>query len=106
MSEVENSEGEVVEAPSAVNELINQITSGDLTNAEGSFKSIVQDKMADALEAQRIATAQAIFNDADDDVEIDETDIETEEEVEETDETEEESEEIIAELDDDEVETA
>jgi|TARA_R110001592_G_scaffold16795_1_gene71160 hypothetical protein len=106
MSEVENSEGEVVEAPSAVNELINQITSGDLNNAEGSFKSIVQDKMADALEAQRIATAQAIFNDADDDVEIDETDIETEEEVEETDETEEESEEIIAELDDDEVETA
>ena len=94
MSEVENSEGEVVEAPSAVNELINQITSGDLTNAEGSFKSIVQDKMADALEAQRIATAQAIFNDADDDVEIDEED-----EVEE-------SEEIIAELDDDEVETA
>jgi|TARA_R110002167_G_C12645688_1_gene648774 hypothetical protein len=94
MSEVENSEGEVVEAPSAVNELINQITSGDLTNAEGSFKSIVQDKMADALEAQRIATAQAIFNDADDDVEIDEED-----EVEE-------SEEIISELDDDEVETA
>jgi hypothetical protein len=94
MSEIENSEGEVVEAPSAVNELINQITSGDLTNAEGSFKSIVQDKMADALEAQRIATAQAIFNDADDDVEIDEED-----EVEESDE-------IIAELDDDEVETA
>tara|TARA_B110000902_G_C13974601_1_gene462498 strand:- start:401 stop:685 length:285 start_codon:yes stop_codon:yes gene_type:complete len=94
MSEIENSEGEVVEAPSAVNELINQITSGDLTNAEGSFKSIVQDKMADALEAQRIATAQAIFNDADDDVEIDEED-----EVEE-------SEEIISELDDDEVETA
>jgi hypothetical protein len=54
----------------------------------------VQDKMADALEAQRIATAQAIFNDADDDVEIDEED-----EVEE-------SEEIISELDDDEVETA
>ena len=94
MSDIENSEGEVVEAPSAVNELINQITSGDLTNAEGSFKSIVQDKMADALEAQRIATAQAIFNDADDDVEIDEED-----EVEE-------SEEIISELDDDEVETA
>jgi len=94
MSEIENSEGEVVEAPSAVNELINQITSGDLNNAEGSFKSIVQDKMADALEAQRIATAQAIFNDADDDVEIDEED-----EVEE-------SEEIISELDDDEVETA
>mgnify|MGYP001448173751 CR=1 FL=1 len=76
MSEVENQEVETQE-PSAVTELINQITSGDLANAEGSFKSLVQDKMSDALEAQRIATAQAIFNDQDDDVEIDETDIET-----------------------------
>ena len=108
MSEVENQEVETQE-PSAVTELINQITSGDLANAEGSFKSLVQDKMSDALEAQRIATAQAIFNDQDDDVEIDETDIETtenpEESEEETEETEE-NEEIVAELDDDEVETA
>jgi phosphopantothenoylcysteine synthetase/decarboxylase len=89
MSEVENQEVEV----SAVENLINQITDGDLNNAEGSFQSLIQDKMADALEAQRIATAQAIFNDQDDDVEDiedeevelddDETDIETEEEVEE-----------------------
>ena len=83
MSEVENQEVETQE-PSAVTELINQITSGDLANAEGSFKSLVQDKMSDALEAQRIATAQAIFNDQDDDVEIDEideTDIETTEKI-------------------------
>lgn len=95
MSEVENQEVETVE-PTAVQELINQITDGDLNKAEGSFQSIVQDKMADALEAQRIATAQAIFNGQDDDIEDiedeevtledeDETDVETEEEVEEVD---------------------
>jgi len=97
MSEVENQEIETVQ-PHAVEELINQITSGDLTNAEGSFHSIVQDKMADALEAQRIATAQAIFNDQDDDIE-DEDDFEVDEESEE-------NEEIIAELEDDDEETA
>ena len=74
MSEVENQEQEVVE-PTAVENLINQITDGDLNKAEGSFNSLIQDKMADALEAQRIATAQAIFNDQDDDIE----DIEDEE---------------------------
>lgn len=119
MSEVENQEVETQE-PSAVTELINQITSGDLANAEGSFKSLVQDKMSDALEAQRIATAQAIFNGQDDDVEdIEdeevtlededetledevETDIETEEEVEDVVGDEEPEEEVIAELEDEE----
>ncbi len=67
MSE-ENQEVETVE-PTVVENLINQITDGDLNNAEGSFQSLIQDKMADALEAQRIATAQAIFNDQDDDIE-------------------------------------
>lgn len=71
MSEVENQEVETVEVqPTAVEELINQITDGDLNKAEGSFQSIIQDKMADALEAQRIATAQALFNDQDDDLDI------------------------------------
>ena len=86
MSEVENQEQEVVE-PTAVENLINQITDGDLNNAEGSFNSLIQDKMADALEAQRIATAQAIFNDQDDDIEdiedeeVELDDVEEEEEV-------------------------
>ena len=119
MSEVENQEVETVQ-PSAVEELINQITDGDLNKAEGSFQSIVQDKMADALEAQRIATAQAIFNGQDDDIEdIEdeevtlededqtledevETDIETEEEVEDVVGDEEPDEEVIAELEDEE----
>ena len=71
MSEVEETTIEV----SPVENLINQITDGDLNDAQGSFQSIIQDKMVDALEAQRIATAQAIFNDQDDDIE----DIEDEE---------------------------
>ena len=80
MSEVENQEVETVE-PTAVQELINQITDGDLNNAEGSFNSLIQDKMADALEAQRIATAQAIFNDQDDDIEdIEDESVEEDEE--------------------------
>ena len=67
MSELDNQEVQT-EEPTAVQELINQITTGDLNKAQGSFQSIVTDKMADALEAQRIATAQAIFNDADEDL--------------------------------------
>lgn len=78
MSEVENQEVEVVE-PTAVENLINQITDGDLNNAEGSFQSLIQDKMADALEAQRIATAQAIFNDQDDDIDIEDEVVEDDE---------------------------
>lgn len=91
MSEVENQEVEV----SAVEQLINQITDGDLNNAEGSFQSLIQDKMADALEAQRIATAQAIFNDQDDDVEdIEDEEVELDDGVEETEEVEEEEPEL------------
>lgn len=60
MSETET-EIETVET-NAVEELINQITAGELNKAEGSFKSIIDDKMADALEAQRIAIAGQIFD--------------------------------------------
>ena len=86
MSETDTTE------PTSVEELINQITAGELNKAEGSFQSIVQDKMADALESQRIATAQAIFNTPEglDDEDIDITDEEIVDE-----------EEILAELDDD-----
>jgi len=93
MSE-ENQEVEV----SAVEQLINQITDGDLNNAEGSFQSLIQDKMADALEAQKVAVAQALFNDQDDDIEVEEEEIELEDE----EEVEDDEEEVIAELDDDE----
>jgi hypothetical protein len=108
MSETETLEQEVETVePSAVEELINQITAGDLNKAEGSFQSIVQDKMADALEAQRIATAQAIFNDSpegletDADEDLDITDEEIEDELDAVEEVMDEDEEILAQLDDD-----
>ena len=109
MSEVENQEVETVQ-PSAVEELINQITDGDLNKAEGSFQSLIQDKMSDALEAQKIAVAQALFNGQDDDIEddIEDEEIELEDEVEtiedESEEVEDDEEEVIAELDDEEIE--
>ena len=63
MSETETLEQEVETVePNAVEELINQITAGDLNKAEGSFKSILDDKMADALEAQRVAVGSQMFN--------------------------------------------
>ena len=99
MSE-ENQEVETVEV-SAVEQLIGQITDGDLNSAEGSFQSLIQDKMADALEAQRIATAQAIFNGQDDDIEddsdISDEEIELEDDVEEEEEVVEEEEEVVEE---------
>ena len=116
MSETDTLEQEVETVTvSPVEELINQITDGELNKAEGSFQSILQDKMVDALEAQRIATAQAIFNDspegletdADEDLDItdevleDETDI-TDEELDAVEQVMDEDEEILAELDDDE----
>jgi len=92
MSEVEEVE------VSAVENLINQITDGDLNNAEGSFQSLIQDKMADALDAQRVAVAQAIFNDQDGDLE-DDSDI-SDEEIELDDGVEEEEDEIVGDTED------
>jgi len=97
----ETPEQETVEV-SAVEELINQITDGELNKAQGSFHNIIQDKMTDALESQRITTAQAIFNTPEglDGEDIDDiTDEEIEDAIEQVFD---EDEEILAELDDDE----
>ena len=73
MSEaVEQIEDEVEVNP--IETLVNQITTGELNKAEGSFQSIVQDKLASALDAERIAVAQTVFNNVTvdpDDVEVD-----------------------------------
>lgn len=45
-----------------IEDLINNITAGELNKAEGSFQTIIQDKMADALAAQRIDVARTVFN--------------------------------------------
>lgn len=94
---------EEVEEVSAVEQLVNQITAGELNKAQGSFQSIVQDKLADALEAQRVNVASAIFNtpegldDEDDEEEYDITDEEIEDMI---DDIIDEDEEILAELED------
>jgi hypothetical protein len=45
-----------------IEDLINNITAGELNKAEGSFNDILNNKLADSLEAQRIQVAQDVFN--------------------------------------------
>lgn len=52
----------MTEEVNPIEDLVNHITAGELNKAEGSFQSIIQNKMVDALDAQRIAVAQNIFN--------------------------------------------
>jgi hypothetical protein len=59
--EVQELEVETQEA-NPIEDLINNITAGELNKAEGSFNDILNDKLADALDAQRIAVAQNVFN--------------------------------------------
>lgn len=69
-------EQETVEV-SPVEELVNQITDGELNKAETSFQSIVQDKIVDALDAERVSVAGAIYND-NEEVEISDEEVEEE----------------------------
>ena len=59
--EVQEPEVETQEV-NPIEDLINNITSGELNKAEGSFQSIIQDKMEDAISAQRVAVAKSIFD--------------------------------------------
>lgn len=93
--EIQNENEEEVQQPSAVEELVNQITDGELAKAETSFGSLINDKISDALEAQKVAVASTIFNDAEEEIvdqEI-ENDFESGEIEPESEETDEESEE-------------
>ena len=93
--ENQNENEEEVQQPSAVEELVNQITDGELAKAETSFGSLINDKISDALEAQKVAVASTIFNDAEEEIvdqEI-ENDFESGEIEPESEETDEESEE-------------
>lgn len=71
MSEEENLEIEQEEVEteeeivslSPVEELVNNITDGELNKAETSFQGLINDKITDALEAQKVAVADTIFND-------------------------------------------
>ena len=61
-----------------VRELIDQITGDDLVGAEGSFKDILADKVASALDNKKVELANSVYNGIDvNDLEIDpETEIE------------------------------
>tara|TARA_B100001057_G_scaffold108143_1_gene105871 strand:- start:3173 stop:3553 length:381 start_codon:yes stop_codon:yes gene_type:complete len=47
---------------SPTEDLIDQITGDDLVGAEGSFQSIIQDKLSDALDAKKVEIAGAVYN--------------------------------------------
>ena len=69
--EIQNENEEEVQEPqepSAVEELVNQITDGELAKAETSFSGIINDKISDALEAQKVAVASTIFNDTEEEI--------------------------------------
>jgi hypothetical protein len=101
-----------------IEDLINNITAGELNKAEGSFNDILNNKLADSLEAQRIQVAQDVFNTPeglddeedivdetieDEDETLDAEDEISDEEIEDAiEQVFDEDEEILAELDDDE----
>lgn len=100
---IEREEEEIVET-NPIEDLVNQITAGELNKAEGSFKSILDDKLADALDAARVQVGQGIFDTDEEDSE-DITDEElTDEELEAVDTVMDEDEDILAELEDDDIE--
>ncbi len=45
-----------------VRELINQITTDDLVGAEGSFRDILADKVASALDNKKVELANSVYN--------------------------------------------
>lgn len=67
MSEVDELEYEAeaeAEAPEAnpIEDLINTVASQDFSNAGPTFAEIMQDKISDALDQERIAVADQVFN--------------------------------------------
>ena len=55
---------EVMSNPQA--DMIDQILDGDLTNAEGSFKDILDTKLNDAMDNKKVELANSVYNDIDD----------------------------------------
>ena len=55
---------EVMSNPQA--DMIDQILDGDLTNAEGSFKDILDTKLNDAMDGRKVELANSVYNGIDD----------------------------------------
>ena len=102
MSEVEELEAET-EAPEVnpIEDLINTVTTQDFSNAGPTFAEIMQNKISDALEQEKIAVANQTFNN----VESEDEEISDEEATELDDVTDEEIDDAIDETEVDEEET-
>ena len=102
MSEVEELEAEV-EAPEVnpIEDLINTVASQDFSKAAPTFAEIMQDKISDALDQERIAVADQVFNG----VEPEDEEISDEEAAELDDVTDEEIDDAIDETEEDDEET-
>lgn len=70
MSDLENQEVEQPEV-NPIDSFIDAIQSGDFNSSEQIFNDLLQDKVSDALDAEKIAVADTIFNGGEDDVEDD-----------------------------------
>ena len=83
--EVQELEQEEVEA-NPILDFIDAIKKGDFNQSQSLFQDIMGDKVHSALEAEKVAVAQSIFNEPDEDLEdeeeldLDEVDLEDEEE--------------------------
>ena len=78
MSDVENEVAEVEASP--VEDFINALQQQNFNQAKNHFDSLINDKVQSRLDTEKVALAQSMFNDQDDDVE-DNTDEEIEDEV-------------------------
>ena len=87
--EVVDQEVETGEDP--IRSFVDALQHGDFANAESLFKDVLDDKVQDSLDAEKVSVADQIFNgiepeemDLDDEVEVDDTlDVEYGEEAEE-----------------------
>ena len=72
MSEVDQETVEVEVNP--VETFIDAVQAGNFVDAKKGFDSLVQDKLNGRLDAEKVAVAQSIFNDADEDIEVEDFD--------------------------------
>jgi hypothetical protein len=62
----------------SVEDLINHITDENYSKAEITLNDLLADRMSDALEQEKIAVANQIYNDGESEEEIDEDDLDEE----------------------------
>jgi hypothetical protein len=72
MSEVDQETVEVEVNP--VETFIDAVQAGNFVDAKKGFDSLVQDKLNNRLDAEKVAVSNSIFNNADDDIEVEDYD--------------------------------